>query len=138
MRYRVMTRMFHYVSEIKAEVKMEEIIDGSVMALTVFISVLATIFLASSMNKLTQKIAGFANKVSNKSVELSQEKRRTENLLCQMLPKSVVEKLKADIEVPAEFFQGVTIFFGDIVGFTSICSRSTPMQVVRMLNTVYR
>ena len=43
--------------------------------------------------------------------------------------RRVAEKLKKGEAVLAEWFDDVTIYFSDIVGFTNICSSSDPLQV---------
>ncbi|KAB1272035.1 Olfactory guanylyl cyclase GC-D [Camelus dromedarius] len=69
--------------------------------------------------------------------ELELERQKTERLLSQMLPPSVAEALKMGVTVEPEYFDQVTIYFSDIVGFTTISTLSEPIEVVGLLNDLY-
>ncbi|ETN78023.1 adenylate/guanylate cyclase catalytic domain protein [Necator americanus] len=69
--------------------------------------------------------------------ELTEEKKKSDILLYRMLPKQVAEKLKLGQSVEPETFDCVTLFFSDVVSFTTLASRCTPLQVVNLLNDLY-
>ncbi|XP_030563952.1 uncharacterized protein LOC115764844 [Drosophila novamexicana] len=75
--------------------------------------------------------------IRERTEQLDIERKKTEQLLIRMLPSSVAEKLKMGLAVDPEEFSDVTIYFSDIVGFTTIAAHCSPVQVVDLLNDLY-
>ncbi|KAI7789930.1 putative guanylate cyclase receptor-type gcy-1-like, partial [Triplophysa rosa] len=90
-----------------------------------------------SFKQMTDWIQDYARSLREKTEDLKRERRLAEDLLHQMLPKSVAKQLRQNKHVEAESYEKVTIFFSDVVGFTAISASCTPLQVVEMLNNLY-
>ena len=108
------------------------------VGLTVIFCIILSIIQAINSHKLLSSIGNFAKDLTEKKSELATEKRLTLRLLYQMIPKKVAWQLQKGMSVNATVFESVTIYFSDITGFKDIVARSTPIQVVQLLNQLYR
>lgn len=99
---------------------------------------LKTNIVDNMMDLMEKYVTNLEGLVEERTQLLDEEKKKTEHLLHQMLPKSVAADLIKGKMVTPELFEAVTIFFSDIVGFTAMCSESTPMEVVNFLHDLYQ
>ncbi|MDH3245043.1 MAG: adenylate/guanylate cyclase domain-containing protein [Saprospiraceae bacterium] len=79
----------------------------------------------------------FAYQRTKALTDLQEEEIKSTNLLLNILPDSVVEKLKMQPKVIADELQNVTILFADLVNFTEMVSRMKAEDVVTFLNRIF-
>ncbi|CAF2856430.1 unnamed protein product [Rotaria sp. Silwood2] len=109
------------------------IIKGLVIIVFIFI----TIILCYSIFALYIRAKRHSRLLEHKTNELEKEKCLTQKLLHQILPPCVAKDLINGRKAPAEYFDSVTVYFSDIVGFTAIASMCSPNETCNMLNQLY-
>jgi adenylate cyclase len=68
---------------------------------------------------------------------LRYQQEQTERLLLNILPEPIADRLKQQASTIAEDFSEVSVMFADIVGFTQIASRLTPIDLIDLLNQIF-
>ena len=69
--------------------------------------------------------------------ELRVEKGKTEALLLNILPGTIVNRIRNGDVAIADSFPDATILFADLVDFTTLAGKSSPARIVDLLNTLF-
>lgn len=76
-------------------------------------------------------------KVKERTEELRIAQEKSDQLLRNILPEKVAEKLKQNNDILAEHSPSATVLFADIVNFTPLASSLSPQSLVRLLNNIF-
>ena len=82
-------------------------------------------------------LAVFASQRRDALAALRQEQAKAENLLLNILPRSIAEKLKAKTQRIADQFESASILFADVVDFTPWSEGLPPATVVGYLDHLF-
>ena len=72
-----------------------------------------------------------------KNIEIATEREKSEELLLNILPAPIAERLKAGEQTIADKLHDVTVLFADIAGFTRFASTISPENLVSLLDKVF-
>lgn len=65
------------------------------------------------------------------------EEKKAETLLLNILPREIARILKNEEKTIADSFDGASILFADLVGFTPLTKHMDPVKVVELLNEIF-
>ncbi|HEV7405952.1 MAG TPA: adenylate/guanylate cyclase domain-containing protein [Chthoniobacteraceae bacterium] len=76
--------------------------------------------------------------LSDRTAEVEKQKRKSDDLLLNILPAETAEELKRWGVSPARSYESVTVMFTDFHGFTKISERLSPQRLVSELDLCFR
>jgi class 3 adenylate cyclase len=94
--------------------------------------------LLAKNKKLEVIVAERTTELSEKNIALTDEKKKSDALLLNILPAEVAEELKTNGFAKARQFENVTLIFTDFVNFTGISEKLSPQQLVEELDFCFK
>lgn len=116
--------------------------DSQEMAVLRFHSMLAsrTDELGDVMTAFSQMYARIVKEIAERKMAeatIQKEKDTSEQLLLNILPCAIADRLKRGETVIADGFNDVTVLFADIVNFTELSATISPVKLVCLLNEIF-
>ena len=112
---------------------------GTLSAL--FIIFLVAVFLGFTIRKqkrTNQKLQAQKQQIEQHAQQLVIEKKKSDDLLLNILPEEVADELKANGSAAAKQFEEVTVMFTDFKNFTKISETLSPTELVTEIDTYFK
>jgi len=82
-------------------------------------------------------LAYFVSEKNRLFALLRNEQAKSENLLLNILPKEIAAILKNERRTIADHYTDASVLFADMVGFTPLSEKLTPVEIVELLNEAF-
>jgi class 3 adenylate cyclase len=96
-----------------------------------------TVRTRDEIGQLCLAFNGMVDEINEKNVVIEGKNRENEELLLNVLPAPIANRLRGGEKGIADGFAEVTVAFADIVGFTQMSSDMPPAEVVTLLNGLF-
>ncbi len=93
---------------------------------------------ARSFHKVETINANLEKLVEDRTREAESERKKSDSLLLNILPKEIADDLKVSGESKPTYYADVTVLFTDFVGFTQIAESMSAEELVNELNVCFR
>jgi len=94
--------------------------------------------LETQNEQLEKEVATRTAEIDKQHQELKAEKKKSDDLLNNILPEEIADELKQKGISSARFFDHVTVLFTDFVNFTKAGERMSPQELVDELHTCFK
>jgi len=94
--------------------------------------------LEKEVSQRTMEIVAQKEEIEKQHGELKVEKKKSDDLLLNILPEEVAEELKEKGFSEARLFDNVTVLFADFVDFTKAGEAMTPQELVSELHICFK
>jgi adenylate cyclase len=115
-----------------------EIEKQSLINYLLIVGLSGLIILAASFYRMYTVKKGVQTLLMNKNGEIEVEKKRSDDLLLNILPQEVAEELKKTGKYESRYFDKVTVMFTDFKDFTKISEQVTPKKLVEDIDFIFR
>ena len=105
-------------------------IVGNLVGLGVILFLIALVF-ENTKNEALENLA-------NRNLQLAEEKKRSDELLLNILPVEIVSELKQNGHSKAKHFDNVTVLFTDFINFTHISEGLAPEELVGEIDLYFK
>jgi adenylate cyclase len=93
--------------------------------------------LEQQVSARTAEVMAQKEEIERQHDDLKTEKKKSDDLLLNILPEEIAEELKQTGHSEARYFSQVTVMFTDFVDFTKAGETMTPAELVNELNTCF-